>query len=107
MPSSAPDPYPASYYYMGVSAQYMFKNGGNGAWGNIVKGCLVCMYNQGVPPSEAHEFCYVNGFSRTGFGPGLSGLDDAIGAAMHYYGQSAAGGIDSGASSGQMTPFGQ
>ena len=65
MSSAGTPPYPDSYRYMGVSANDMFKNGGNGSWGNIVRGCLVCMYKHGVDASTAHSFCYKNGRQRT------------------------------------------
>jgi RHS repeat-associated protein len=65
MSSAGTPPYPDSYRYMGVSANEMFKNGGNGPWGNIVRGCLVCMYKHGVDASIAHSFCYKNGRQRT------------------------------------------
>lgn len=36
----------------------MFVWGGDGTWGQSVRGCLVCMYKHGSPAHEAHGYCY-------------------------------------------------
>jgi hypothetical protein len=84
MSSSASAPYPDSYVYMGVSANDMFKNGGNGPWGNVVRGCLLCMYHHGVDPSTAHHFCYINGWQRTSTFRTFTGLTSAVWEASMY-----------------------
>jgi len=58
MSSDAPNPYPPDYKYVGISGYWMFEDGGDNAWANSVRGCLACMYAQGVPTGTAHEQCY-------------------------------------------------
>jgi len=82
--SAGAPPYPPNYTYMGVSANDMFKNGGNGPWGNIVRGCLVCMYSHGVDPSTAHHFCYASGWQRTSNWQTFTGLASAVGEAFAW-----------------------
>jgi hypothetical protein len=79
MSNTAPDPYPANYFYASVPAQWMFRHGGNGPWGDIVRGCLVCTYSHGVERNHAHVFCYLNGLQRTTRWQGFSGLGYAFG----------------------------
>ena len=72
-------PYPNSYYYRGVSANWMYQLGGNNPWGNRVRSCLLCMYRHGVPAPEAHAFCYSNASDRT------SAWDTAEGYSAAYF----------------------
>jgi RHS repeat-associated protein len=58
-------PYDPCFSYMFVNANYMYRNGGNGAWGQIVRGCLLCAYRYGSDSSAAHAFCYASGYQRT------------------------------------------
>jgi len=80
-PPKAPDsssPYPANYTYRKVNANYMYQNGGNNPWGNIVRACLQCMYAHGVPADIAHDYCYPNASYR------VSALDTAFGYTVAY-----------------------
>ena len=79
--NSAPDPYPDEYFYMGISARYMFEHGGSGAWANIVRGCLQCMYSHGAKPNPSHGFCYPTAWVRTSHLSALWGLGKAVEAA--------------------------
>ncbi len=81
MSSSQPNPYSPSDTYMGINAQDMFKNGGDGPWGNIVRGCLVCMLKHGAGMHEAHMFCYNNASQRTSASNTAVGFATAVGAA--------------------------
>jgi hypothetical protein len=58
MPSDSPDPYPPTYTYLGISAYWMFEDAGNNSWANLVRGCLACMFAQGVSANSAHFACY-------------------------------------------------
>jgi RHS repeat-associated protein len=64
----APDnqkPYQDDDTYLLINAQQMYQYGGNNAWGNIVRACLVCMKKHGAGMHEAHMFCYGNATDRT------------------------------------------
>jgi RHS repeat-associated protein len=80
MSSSAPNPYSEEAGYMTVSAQLMFAHGGDGKWGNLVRGCLVCMYAHGSDSQSAHYFCYLNSAKRAPLNA-LPGFGKAVGAA--------------------------
>ena len=80
MSSSAPNPYSEEAGYMTVSAQLMFEHGGDGKWGNLVRGCLVCMYAHGSDSQSAHYFCYLNSAKRAPLNA-LPGFGKAVGAA--------------------------
>lgn len=84
VPASASSPYPDSYLYMSVSANDMYQHGGDGPWGRVVRGCLLCMYRHGVDPSTAHHFCYINGWQRTTNWRTFTGLASAVGEASIY-----------------------
>lgn len=81
MLSTSPNPYKPGQEYMGVDADLMFSFGGDGPWGNIVRGCLVCMLDQGAGMQDAHMLCYKTGFERTSWPDGLLGLSRAVAAA--------------------------
>jgi len=81
MSSSAPNLYGLTETYAGVNAQAMFQNGGDGPWGQDVRGCLACMHGQGASMGGSHEFCYQNGFQRTTVVQGVKGISRAIWAA--------------------------
>jgi len=81
MASSAPSPYFPWQGYAGINAGMMFKHGGNGAWGQLVRSCLLCMYRHGATANQAHWFCYFNANSRTSRGQSASGWGTAIAAA--------------------------
>ena len=85
MSSSEPDPYSPSDEYSNVTAQCMFANGGNGEWGNLVRGCLAAMYTTtppGVPyshySSHDHFFCYANASLTVGGVKTVIGLGTAV-----------------------------
>jgi RHS repeat-associated protein len=103
MSSSAPNPYSSMEGYRGVSAQQMFWHGGNGTWGNLVRGCLVCMYSHGADPASAHEFCYLSSASRAPLSA-LPGLARAVGAAG-VIGAEQGWAIGSSLANGQPPPF--
>ena len=80
---NAPDPYGPNDRYMGVLARCMFENGGSGAWGNLVRGCLACMHDHqnGYSFKEtntAHWYCYWRSAQRSGVLAGAGGLGKAI-----------------------------
>jgi len=77
--ASEPSPYPDSYRYCGVQANAMYYHGGDGEWGNAVRGCLTCMDEMHVAPHDAHMFCYEEGTKRSGnfFGT-LRGYAEAV-----------------------------
>jgi len=81
MPNTASNPYGPNDRYFLISAQLMFDNGGNGPWGNIVRGCLVCMLSHGAGMNEAHFYCYINASKRVPASSTASGLSNAVGAA--------------------------
>jgi len=78
MSNTAPNPYPPSIRYSGFSAQYMFTNGGNGPWGNLVRSCLVCMFSHGANEDDAHAFCYQNASQRLPWYDTVEGYGAAI-----------------------------
>lgn len=84
MANTDPDPYPESYFYMGVSARFMFSYGGNGEWANIVRGCLKCMYSHETDADAAHGFCYALGWTRTSHLSAIWGLGRAVAAAAAF-----------------------
>lgn len=78
-------PYSADYSYLGVNANYMYREGGDGHWGNLVRSCLECMYYLGLSANDSHVYCYERSAQRTGFWPALGGLGSAIWGASKYY----------------------
>ena len=62
--SSVPSPYPNSYEYCGVNANKMYYEAGDNDWGQQVRGCLVCMDQEGADPHESHIFCYGEGTKK-------------------------------------------
>jgi hypothetical protein len=58
-------PYDPCFTYMMVNANFMYRHGGDGAWGNVVRGCLQCAYRYGTNSTLAHAFCYGSGYQRT------------------------------------------
>ena len=59
----------------------MFKNGGDGPWGNIVRGCLACRFSHGGDLNQAHIDCYWNATQRVPWYDTAAGLGAAAGAA--------------------------
>lgn len=51
-------PYPDSYSYCGINANTMYYKGGDSEWSDMVRGCLVCMNENGASSHESHLFCY-------------------------------------------------
>jgi RHS repeat-associated protein len=85
MPSNTPNnPYPEDYKYRGISGRHMFRHGGNGAWGQIARSCLVCMYQEGVEPAPAHDYCYAAADRRVSAGESFKGYARAGGAAFFW-----------------------
>jgi RHS repeat-associated protein len=89
MTSDQPNPYSLTDTYAGISAQCMFWFGGDGPWGNTVRGCLATMY-QATPPGTPyntvsdmhHQFCYWSvGLARTGVLNTIVGFLGAVGVA--------------------------
>lgn len=81
MSGSSPNPYFPWEGYAGVNAGLMFKHGGNGAWGQIVRSCLLYMYRHGATPNQAHWYCYFTADHRVSRGQAVAGWGNAIGAA--------------------------
>lgn len=85
--ATVPSPYGAEYYYCGIAANDMYYGGGNGEWGDFVRGCLVCMDEYEVAPHDAHSFCYgraterVESFWSTARGYGEAILGATVSAA--------------------------
>ena len=77
-------PYSSDYFYMGVNANFMFEHGGNGAWGQDVRGCLLCMAREGRDPDAAHKFCYAAADSELPWFETVRGWTTAVGAASLY-----------------------
>ena len=65
-----------------VNAQLMFKYGGDGQWGQLVRSCLLCMYDFNMSPQQAHGFCYNDAARRVGQTNAILGYSWAIGAAF-------------------------
>lgn len=61
-----------------MNASMMFRYGGNGPWGQIVRHCLVCMYKHGATPNQAHWYCYSNADQRTSRFQSFGGWSHAI-----------------------------
>ena len=78
MLGSAPNPYSLTDTYRAINAQAMFKNGGDGPWGQDVRGCLACMHAQGADVNGSHWACYAHGFEETNLAQGLSGFAKAV-----------------------------
>jgi RHS repeat-associated protein len=85
MPPTSQEPYPSSYFYRGVSANWMYQLGGNNPWGNRVRSCLLCMYSQGVPAEEAHAFCYSNASNRVSPWDTAEGYSAAYASAITFF----------------------
>jgi hypothetical protein len=45
----------------------MYRFGGNGSWGQLVRGCLMCALKNGAPMHEAHKYCYKRAAERVGY----------------------------------------
>ena len=60
LPPDSPqcDDYGCDEDYSGANARCFCKCAGDSPWSNYVRGCLRKLYNQGVPPHEAHKRCY-------------------------------------------------
>ncbi|MBI2678494.1 MAG: RHS repeat protein [Candidatus Koribacter versatilis] len=58
-------PYDPCFSYMYVNANFMYRNGGDSGWGQVVRGCLQCSYKYGTDSTAAHAFCYAVGYDRT------------------------------------------
>ena len=80
-----PNPYPPEYVYAGVSARAMYRVGGETEWAQIVRGCLLCMYQRGAGANESHWYCYIRAAERTGTMDAIGGFADAVGAANYVY----------------------
>lgn len=61
----------------------MFFSGGNSQWAQLVRGCLVCMFNRGYSQSEAHEYCYRRATHVVGQVAAIDALNEAVAAAIH------------------------
>lgn len=85
MTSSTGFRYPSDYGYAKVSAGFMFEYGGDGAWGNSVRGCLVCMYQQGVEPHPAHTYCYGRADAQLPWYSSARGYGTAVPVAGFFY----------------------
>jgi len=103
MLSSAPNAYSPMEGYRGISAQQMFLRGGDLNWGNLVRGCLVCMFRHGADSSSAHNFCYWNSAKRAPLSA-LPGFLSAV-VAAGTIGAGQAGAIGGALSNGQAPPF--
>jgi RHS repeat-associated protein len=77
-----PNPYSPCQTYMKVNAAGMYRWGGNGPWGQIVRGCLLCALQSGASMSDAHHYCYKRGLDRTGYWNGFTGFTRAVGGAL-------------------------
>jgi RHS repeat-associated protein len=86
-PDSSQNPYPAGYFYLNIQANYMYHYGGNNPWGNMVRSCLICMYNHGVDAAAAHSFCYANASSHVPFWDMVWGYAAAINAGLTFVDQ--------------------
>jgi len=85
--STNPVPYSPCDTYMFINAGEMYRHGGDGSWGQLVRGCLVCMMSHGATPHQAHMFCYWNSAKRVSTPwnlglPALGGLGRAVGGAV-------------------------
>ena len=78
MSSSSPNPYFPWQGYAGINAGMMFKHGGDGAWGGLVRSCLLCMYRHGATANQAHWYCYLNADRRVTRGQAAKGWGTAI-----------------------------
>lgn len=76
LPSNSPecDKYSCDDYYAGAEAKCFCKCAGDSPWSNYVRGCLRMLYEQHVPPAEAHRRCYqaADGSSFPGGRPWLT-----------------------------------
>jgi hypothetical protein len=61
------NPYSSCQTYMKVNASAMYRFGGNGSWGQLVRGCLMCALKNGAPMHEAHKYCYKRAAERVGY----------------------------------------
>ena len=85
--SASPVPYSPCDTYMYINAGEMYRNGGDGSWGQLVRGCLLCMKSHGATAHEAHMFCYWNSAKRVSTPwnlglPAVGGLARAVGGAV-------------------------
>ena len=60
LPSSSPecDKYGNRTYY-GASLSCFCKCAGDSPWSKMVRGCLRCMDEKGIPVGDAHAYCYI------------------------------------------------
>ncbi len=78
MTSSDPNPYGPCDTHLGINERFLFRHGGNNRWGQLVRGCLVCMYEHGMDTDTAHSFCQDNAWDKTSnagnlWAPGIFG----------------------------------
>lgn len=83
----SPVPYSPCDTYMYINAGQMYRNGGDGNWGQLVRGCLLCMRSHGASAHQAHMFCYWNSAKRVSTPwnlglPAVGGLARAFGGAI-------------------------
>jgi hypothetical protein len=76
----------STFRYLNIQANYMYHYGGTNPWGNMVRSCLICMYNHGVDAAAAHSFCYANASSHVPFWDMVWGYAAAINAGLSFLG---------------------
>jgi len=81
-----PNPYSPCQTYMKVNAAGMYRWGGNGPWGQIVRGCLLCALKSGASMNDAHHYCYRRATDRTGYWNGFTGFTRAVAGAVFTVG---------------------
>lgn len=81
-----PNPYSPCQNYMKVNAAGMYRWGGNGPWGQIVRGCLLCALRSGASMNDAHHYCYRRATDRIGYWNGFTGFTRAVGGALFTVG---------------------
>jgi RHS repeat-associated protein len=89
MPSSTrPNPYGPCDSFAYINAAYIYANGGDNAWGQIVRSCLLCAYHYGTSAGEAHALCFAIAADRVDHWwnigiPSTYGFAVAVAAAAH------------------------
>ena len=83
---SGPNPYRPCETYMKVNAGAMYRWGGNGQWGQLVRSCLLCALKHGAPMHEAHMYCYNRAKDRVGNVAAQIGLLRAVAGAIFSVG---------------------
>ena len=84
---ASPVPYSPCDTYMYINAGEMYRHGGDGSWGRLVRGCLLCMRSHGATAHQAHMYCFWNSAKRVSTPwnlglPAIGGLGRAIGGAV-------------------------